>query len=274
VITKSGWSTNLEKATRGGARTATLAIDLRPARTSARREAYVKRVLGWTGKAIFEGLVIGAVAGLAGSLLLIVVEPSFVATFVPAEPTCDDPGDLVKVNVLERGDIELEASSVEDLPEGVEDPTGEQWSAAAAFDGKPGTGWVPQRDDEEPTLTLTFDAPVDLQMMCAVNGVASTEWAYRRADRIRTAEVQSLSDARPETNWYRAPLKTMSIDEAQNRQQVRFQAGECSKLTLRITERYDGVTVSDPLLGRYVERTGLVALGELELFEDRQGSRS
>jgi hypothetical protein len=209
-------------------------------------------------KVFLEGVIIGAVAGLSGGLLLQLVEPPFVKKFVHADPTCDDPGDLAKVDLK---DIKVDPSTLEK-------PGKASWSASAAFDGQPGTGWVPARDERTPTLTLTFLKPIDLRLMCAVNGVASNEWSYRRADRIRTAEVLSLRDARDEAAWHRAPLSTLPAGEAQNRQQVGFEEGKCSTLMFRITERYVGETVLDPVLG-LVPRTGLVELAELELFEDR-----
>ena len=121
---------------------------------------------------------------------------------------------------------------------------------------------MPAKEDHKRRLTLTFnDGEKDLRLICIVNGQASNSWSYLRADRVRTAYVYTRGN-----NGVRAPVRTLGEYDLQNRQELEFAEGRTKTVAIEIAETYEGRTVMDPNVGKYLGPTKRVALGEIELY--------
>lgn len=220
-------------------------------------------------------------------------------------PTCENPGDLQKLNLAEmidEGRATVTASSFSNP---------DVWPAEALFDGQPGSGWVPatisprgsdptpapmevpiNSDQSQPDqltdqawVSIGFEDPQDIELLCVVNGSAGGRVSYERADSVRTARV-SLTDDADLTSSHLAPLRSLPEHEIQNRQSLGegstwFDEGPFTAVTLEIVDRYFGTTVFDPQgsdsdpdavamddePGAWVLPTRLVMIGELEIYE-------
>jgi hypothetical protein len=110
--------------------------------------------------------------------------------------------------------------------------------------------------------SLTFtDGEKDVRLICIVNGQASNSWSYLRAERVRTAYIYTH-----ENDGIRAPVRTLGEYDLQNRQEQEFAEGRTETVAIEIAETYQGRTVMDPNVGKYLPRSKLVALGEIELY--------
>jgi hypothetical protein len=171
-----------------------------------------------------------------------------------------------------KGDATVRVSS--------EDTTAKTWGRMLAFDGRPGTGWVPvTRDDDvaadsaeasRDRMELTFKSPQRVALVCVVNGKANDWNSYLRADRARTVEV-SVDDEKQEVKR-RTSLRTLPQHQLQDRQELDMPDAKSptyNRLSLSLIDRYLGSTVDDPLTTAPVDApTGLVMIAEVEVWID------
>jgi hypothetical protein len=171
-----------------------------------------------------------------------------------------------------KGDATVEVSS--------DETTGKTWGKMLAFDGRPGSGWVPvtRYDDaaansaeaSKDRMVLDFKSPQPVALVCVVNGKANDWNSYLRADRARTAEV-SLDDGKQEAKR-KTSLRTLPQHELQNRQELEMpdpKAPAYNRVSLTLLDRYLGSPVDDPNTTEAVDApTGLVMLAEVEVWVD------
>ncbi|MBO0895710.1 hypothetical protein [Arthrobacter sunyaminii] len=137
-----------------------------------------------------------------------------------------------------------------------------------AFDGRPGSGWVPTTaspDSEDfsldalgsfdDSITLDFDSPQQIALVCVLNGNGASWISYMRADRVRTVEVSLSLGDREKPLTRRTSLRTLPEYEIQTRQKLElpgsapvWQKNEPSydRLKLTLPERWMGIAVDDP----------------------------
>lgn len=188
-------------------------------------------------------------------------------------PTCGDPRGLELLDIAAMqadGDATVEVSS--------DETTGKTWGMMLAFDGRPGSGWVPAtKDDDTATdsaeaskdwMVLNFKNPQRVALVCVVNGKANDWNSYLRADRARTVEV-SLDDGRQEAKR-KTSLRTLPQHELQNRQELEMpdpKAPAYNRVSLTLLDRYVGSPVDDPNTTEAIDApTGLVMLAEVEVW--------
>lgn len=191
-------------------------------------------------------------------------------------PSCGDPRglELLDIKAMQaKGDAAVKVSSNIDL--------GKTWGQMFAFDGRPGSGWVPNtRDDDaaedsgqapKDTMELTFKSPQPIALVCVVNGKASDWDSYIRADRARTVELR-LGGEQGVSRM--TSLRTLPQHELQNRQELKLpnpKAAAYKDVSLTLLNRYLGSPVEDPNTGEAVDRpTGLVMLAEVELWVEKK----
>ncbi|MDQ1053843.1 hypothetical protein QE394_001771 [Arthrobacter sp. SORGH_AS 212] len=201
-------------------------------------------------------------------------------------PTCGDPRDLEILDIaalVAKGDATVEVSSESDL---------KSRDRMHAFDGRPGSGWVPvtesPRDDDEAAaaaaesstdwMTVKFTSPQRIALVCVVNGNAGDWVSYMRADRVRTVEVRLGDGDGKEEAKQRTSLRTLPEQELQNRQNLaipdpkRFGPKPSYKeVSLTLVNRYLGSQVDDPNTTAAVDvPTRLVMLAEVEVWVDKK----
>jgi hypothetical protein len=234
---------------------------------------------------------------ILGVLLAVLIAP-FAPLFDHAlsrwhyvEPTCEDPRGLQVLDVANlraKGQVTVEVSSGEvTSPEG---SSSKSQSAMHSFDGRPGSGWVPDtlspRSDEdaagsakdfEDEITLNFTNPQPIALVCVVNGNASDWISHMRADRVRTVVV-SLDDGKQEVT-HRASLRTLPEHEIQNPQDLELPAPAdfwaakptYDRVSLTLTDRYLGSQVYDPNTGEDVDvPTQKVMIAEVQVWIDTE----
>jgi hypothetical protein len=202
------------------------------------------------------------------------------------EPTCGDPRGLEILDITAmtaKGEVTVEVSSESE-------PVGKSRSKMNAFDGRPGSGWVPvtvsPRDDDAAAVSteasidrmdLKFTSPQPIALVCAVNGNASDWVSYMRADRARTVELR-LGDGKEEVK-HRTSLRTLPEFELQNRQDLEMPdpadwwviKASYNEVSLTLLDRYLGSQVDDRNTGEPIDTpTGLVMLAEVEVWVDKQ----
>ncbi|TDK25848.1 hypothetical protein E2F48_11540 [Arthrobacter crusticola] len=237
------------------------------------KKSWSAKMLGWLAKMF--GQVVLTILGVVIAIALAPFTPFFdqaLSRWHYVEPTCEDPRglELLDVATMEaEGTATVEASS--ELNE-------ESRRKMNAFDGRPGSGWVPETESsradsaETPTdwIELTFTSPQPIALLCVVNGNASDWVSYMRADRVRTVEV-SLGDGEP----HRISLRTLPEYEMQNRQDLGVRPPATlwrenppyNRVSLTLVDRYLGSQVDDPNTGDTVDApTKEVMLAELELW--------
>ena len=112
-------------------------------------------------------------------------------------------------------------------------------------------------------LSFTFEHPVDLQLICVVNGQPSSSVAYDNAGKVRSMTVTTQADnGAPRT----APLTVLPTESMQDRQSVNFAEGATRWVRLRVDSYYEGLDVFDPQRGIFEKWTGNVALAEIEFY--------
>ena len=169
------------------------------------------------------------------------------------EPSCQDPRGL---ELLDRESI----SSVEGTPASEK----EDWEQEYVLDGKTVSVWVPEEGVDRPFLEFKFKKPVDLQMICVVNGVPRDPISYLNADRVRLLRVETDAGTTPDS-----PLLTLDEFDIQNGQVLTFEPGVTDSVELTIKSVYTGQNVFDPEIDQYSHATGRVGLSEVEFWVDR-----
>jgi hypothetical protein len=217
-------------------------------------KGFLKGFLAVIGTAILAPIVTG--------IALVIFTPQIADSFAYLNPSCDKTEGLSPIRLQQMYDdrkLIIDRSTVAKPPKGF---SPNHWQEAKIIDGNAGTPWVPAEDDDKRRLTLTFtDGEQDVQLICIVNGQAATSWAYLRAERVRTAYVYTKKDS-----VVRANLRTLGPDDMQNRQQLKFAKGKTKTITVEISETYEGQTVYDPDVDRWLKRVERVAIGEIEVY--------
>lgn len=188
------------------------------------------------------------------------------------------PGDTDITAMTAKGEATVEVST--------ESGEGKSRDMMLAFDGRPGSGWVPgTRDDDVAVSTeastdrmvLNFKSPQPIALVCVVNGKASDWVSYMRADRARTVELR-LGDGKQEVKR-RTSLRTRPEFELQNRQDLEMPnpaawwttKASYNQVSLTLLDRYLGSQVDDPNTGEAIDTpTGLVMLAEVEVWVNKQ----
>lgn len=139
---------------------------------------------GEFGLKVLEGVIVGLVTGVVGgvvvSLLLTAWTPRIVEGF--DEPTCNDPEELVLVEPAGVGATSWYNQVFEN---GVALPH----YPGNAVDHDSGTAWVERSTTNDygigESIAFQFDEPVDLQLICVVNGYAKSATLYEDNARAR-----------------------------------------------------------------------------------------
>ncbi|WP_255869133.1 hypothetical protein [Arthrobacter jinronghuae] len=230
-------------------------------------------------------MAVQLVATSLGVVLTILVAPfaplfdQMLSRWHYAEPTCEDPRGLKMLDLRAEGEATVEVSSGEVW-------SGDSRSAMHAFDGRPGSGWVPEtlsaRDDDaaavsaeapKDEIVLNFTSPQPIALVCVVNGNASDWVSYMRADRVRTVDI-SFGDGEQEVS-HRTSLRTLPEHEIQNRQDLELPAPAAfwaikpsyDRVSLRLSDRYLGSQVADSNTGQDADApTRQVMLAEVEVW--------
>lgn len=196
------------------------------------------------------------------AVLVLIFTPQISERFAYLNPSCDNPEGLSSLNLkqmYEDKQLLIQTTSVVKPDSGYDS---DLYEADKVIDGNPGRPWVPAEEDRKRRLTLTFtDRERNVQLICIVNGQASDSWSYLRAERIRTAYVYTHGN-----DGVRAPVRTLGEYDLQNRQELRFDEGRTKMVAIEIAETYEGRTVMDPDVGRYLGPKKRVAFGEIELY--------
>jgi hypothetical protein len=170
---------------------------------------------------------------------------------IPRNPPCK----AVNAGLEERGRILWSA------------PPGDyDWGPKNLNDGDTGTHWVPRKKDADhghAYMKFTFKTKQDLQLICVVNGDASNDLSYERANRIRTASVST--DA---AQGRVSPLLTVDSYAIQNPQPLNFDAGKTKTVVIRIASIYNGRKIFEPKGGVPTQEdpTGYTAVSEVQFY--------
>ena len=240
--------------------------------------SWLVKILRWVAQMF--GQVVLTILGVVLAIALAPFTPVFdkaLSQWHYVEPTCENPRglELLDVATMETGGIATVEASSE-----VNEKSRRKMNA---FDGRPGSGWVPEtlstRNDEAPAgapdeIVLNFAHPQPIALLCVVNGNASDWVSYMRADRVRTVEV-SLGDKEP----HRTSLRTLPEHEIQNRQDLGVHVPaplwgtkpSYDRVSLTLLDRYLGSQVDDPNTGETLdEPTKEVMLAELEVWVESE----
>lgn len=245
------------------------------------------RPKSWTSHLpeMFRQLLVSILGSIAAVLIAILVAPAIplfseaLSRWQYVVPTCGDPRGLELLDIAAmqaKGDAKVEVSS---------ESNEKSQRALNAFDGRPGSGWVPEtasaRDDaaaaasadaSKDRMVLTFTSPQRIALVCAINGNASDWNSYMRADRARTVEVR-LGEGEQEVSRSTS-LLTLDQHEVQNRQDLKvpdpkhwWESDAYKQLSLTLLSRYLGSQIDDPNTGTVVdEPTRKVMLAEVEVW--------
>ena len=216
----------------------------------------------------------GVIEALIIAIVLTFASPIIVREAARVDPSCNDHPGLVPVNLAVRlRDNQATATS---MP-----PVEDQFAAARAFDTRTGSGWAapvarPGRTTVEESLNLAVQSaenplaalrleikdPIDVRLVCVVNGTPRDPASYRRADRIQRADVAMSCWEEPVTTV----LRTMPDDRIHEAQQLGGHCDGATYLELRVRQAYPGENITDPATGRREPPTGLVAVAEITLY--------
>lgn len=203
------------------------------------------------------GIVGGIVSGLVVACTFYYLSPSLAERV--RQPTCLDP---LPLSLVDTRDAEVTASATAITPDGVAQT---EWDLDNATDGSSQTGWVPELQ-AEPTrgfIRLEFPESIDVQLVCVVNGLASSESTYRGAGKLRMVAVLTAADA---SGAVRTVLRVLGSDNMQERQELRVPAGATDFLQIDILSAFQGERVFNPETGSYDEISPNIALSEVELY--------
>jgi hypothetical protein len=221
--------------------------------------------------------IVGSIVGVGIAVVSGPVIPLFneaLSRWQYVAPTCGDPRGL---DLLDIGAMQSKKEATVAVSSDIS--LGKTRGMLFAFDGRPGSGWVPTTstaDDADESvrfpkddwMELTFTSPQPIVLVCAVNGKASDWDSYIRADRARTVEV-SFGDGEQKV-LRKTSLRTLPQHELQDRQELKMpdpKARGYDRVKLTVLDLYLGSPVEDPNTGEAVDPpTGLVMLGEVELW--------
>lgn len=203
---------------------------------------------------ILKHFIAPVISGVVVSVVLVALSPLVISRIEDRlrPPTCQDPKELQRLPVAM---IDVEVKSFEDE---------EGWPAANLIDGDPGTAWVPDRADDPRRATFRFEEPVDLRLVCVVNGNGGSGIGYKRADRLRTVNTVTEQSGDPvQTN-----LRDLPEGDVNRLQQVQIVKGRTQMVQIDIVASWPGLTVFEPRDTEYLRPTRLIAFGEAEFYRE------
>jgi hypothetical protein len=208
------------------------------------------------------------------AFVLALASPLIVREAARVDPSCTEHPGLVPVDLATR--LRDQKASATSTP-AVED----QFAAARAFDIRTGSAWAapvarPDRTTVEESLDLAVQSaenplaalrldvedPVDVRLVCVVNGTPRDPASYRRADRIQRADLALSCREKPVVTV----LRTMPDDRIHEPQELAGNCDGATYLELRVRQIYPGENITDPATGRREPPTGLVAVAEITLY--------
>ncbi len=95
-------------------------------------------------------------------------------------------------------------------------------------------------------LRLTMTEPVDVRLVCMVNGTPRDPASYRRADRVQRADLALSCQKKPVPTV----LRTMPDDRIHEPQELDGHCDRAKYLELRILQVYPGENITDPATGK------------------------
>lgn len=209
----------------------------------------------WLVDLVLKPLIIGGVLTLLLSALFSACAQPRIEDWL-APPDCQDPKDLEKIAVAGASATSERANEEVPVPELGTDENGQvktrefDYRPENLVDGDTGTAWS-EGDTEGNQLghgesaTLQFDEPVDIDLLCVVNGFAYAEDLYRKNARVRELTIDAGSKSR------RVTLEDVGVDGGVVFQPVSLNFGRVQSLTLTIDTTYAGLgdtRASDTLL--------------------------
>lgn len=180
--------------------------------------------LGWMLDKLITPLVIGIVLALFG-----VFAPSVIAKRLQP-PTCSDPRGLVQV-ALDEEEADGTAKPPDDFP--IRGKV--EYEAKNLVDGNTSTAWVEGKPGLGlgSSVTLPFEKPADVRLVCVVNGYAESWDLYKRNSRARVLEVTTSEGER-----FAMLSDAGSPDRPAVYQEVDCPDGRTSQLTLTLRSAY------------------------------------
>ncbi len=193
---------------------------------------------------LFSGLIVGIVFVVCADTIADAVR----------QPSCDDPGDLVLVSPT--GSPEVSSFAAE-------------FRGTNLTDGSTASSWaVLSSLAIGETATFEFTDPVDLQLICVVNGAPTNVVTYMLAGKVRSLAVRT--DGSEVGQERLSPLAVLPESEIQNRQELDFDEGSTRSVTLTIRSTYDGLGTVDPEREppQFRKPPGRTALAEVEFYRE------
>ena len=203
------------------------------------------------------------------AILLLVWGPNVVEQNALRNPTCENTEGAIPIPQNRVSVTGSDAQTPRD------DETDADWKLTNLVDGNTHTAWVPldadlaANSESRPHATFNFHRrnsdepwPIDLALVCVVNGYQVSEVGYIRANRARTIEVRTDDDEDART----IVLDSVSEAEIQNPQTVDVRKGDVTELRITIVDTYAGRSVWDPANGRNQDPTGHTAIAEVLFF--------
>lgn len=168
---------------------------------------------------------------------------------VPPEECGNHPG--LERLIPKPEDFEATASST------LADSPPYSYHPGKVLDAFPETAWTPAGHDggRGEWLTITFkDKPIDLQLVCVINGYASDNHTYEINGRLQDVVTKSDAGGSETTT-----LRNLSVEHMRDLQELNIADGETQMLRL---------TIQDSIAGEFSEEGGSqdVCLSEIELF--------
>jgi hypothetical protein len=198
---------------------------------------------------IIDGIPAAIVTAILTTFVLALAAPKIADYVSLFRPTCDNPKGLVEVPAYQ---IDASGPSEDE----------EHFSAKVTLDGSVGNVWVPAAlppsrrpagiskriavvDPDRSTLTLTLDSARDVQLVCAVNGLANGYSNYINWGRVRSLKSWTDSDS---ASPVLSVLKSNDQGSFQEFQDVRVPRGEARRIMIQVVDLYQGqqITSVDP----------------------------
>lgn len=200
---------------------------------------------------LIEAVPMAIATSVMTTLVLALASPRIAEYVALFRPTCADPRGLVALPV---GQVAATGPS---------QPSEQDWAANNVANGRLADVWVPQLlpptkrpsgysdaeslavvDSAASTLTLSLNQPEDVQLVCAVNGLANNYSIYSNWSRVRT--VQAWTDA--DQSAVQSTLRTMEQGSFQDFQDIQVPHGDASVVMIQVVDLYEGqqITSVDP----------------------------
>jgi hypothetical protein len=206
------------------------------------------------GRSVRQEIVVGVVVGLAlagtAGVAKAVGLPDTVGKlwtdhFNPARTCTNHPG----LHLVDSATLTARATS--ELPA----QGGLKYGAAEAIDGETGTAWVEgaPRLGVKQILTITLPGPMDVAMVCVLNGYAASAELYTRNARVR--DYATVTDA-----GTAAGVLDTGVTGAKDFQKLEVVTGRTGTVSIRIVVAVPGEGIKEK---KAFEDT---AISEVQIF--------